>query len=107
MLDDLESIPDIYLCVFNIPGIKLQNSAQDAGGWSVTTKARFTDGSYYDVDTLSMATSFTATPGVITADSDMEITNPVTWGKNSMYTMKFTAQDDIPAGGYIKMVPPH
>jgi hypothetical protein len=53
-----------------------------------------------------MATSFTATPGVITADSDMEITNPVTWGKNSMYTMKFTAQDDIPAGGYIKMVPP-
>jgi hypothetical protein len=63
VLDDLDTIPDNYLCVFNIPGIKLQNSAQDAGGWSVTTKALFTDGTYYDVDTMTMATSFTATPG--------------------------------------------
>jgi hypothetical protein len=36
----------------------------------------------------------------------MVITNPVTYGKGSMYTMSFTCQDDIPAGGYIKMVPP-
>ena len=72
----------------------------------MTTKALFTDGTYYDVDTIAMATSFTATPGLVTADAEMAITNPVTFGRGSLYTMTFTCQDDIPAGGYIKMAAP-
>lgn len=72
-------IPDEQAFTLEIPGIKNQKSARDAGDWSVTTYLNY-DGFYYEVDTAKMDTSFIATTGVVSSTFPIEVTNPINYG---------------------------
>ena len=98
-------IPAKQAFVLEIPGIKNQKSAKDAGDWTVTTYLNY-DGFYYEVDTLSLPDSFTATTGVVSSTFPIEVTNPINYGQSSIYTLKFITENDIPANGFIKVTAP-
>ena len=102
---DGETIPTTFEFILEIPDIINQSSAKDAGDWSVTTHLNF-DGFFYQVDTLALSTSFTGTTGVISSSKDMEISNPVTNGLDSIYTLTFITENDIPANGFIQVIAP-
>lgn len=100
-------IPAEVTIVLEIPSITNQASAKDAGEWSVTTHLLFDDGDYYQVDTYSMPSSFTASTGTITASGAVQVTSPVTYGTESIYTITITAENAIPPNGYIVVyIPP-
>jgi len=99
------TIPENYPFVLEIPGVKNQNSARDAGDWSVTTYLNY-DGFYYEVDTLTVDKSFTAVVGAVSSTYPIEVTNPINYGQNSIYTLKFITENDIPANGFIRVKAP-
>ena len=64
------------------------------------------NGIYYEVDEQNMPTSFTAVTGSVSPSGPIEITNPMNYGQNSIYSLKFTTENDIPANGYIRVTTP-
>jgi hypothetical protein len=71
----------------------------------VTTYLNYS-GTYYEVDTMALPTSFTGTTGVVSSTFPIEITNPINYGSNSIYTLKFITENDIPANGFIRVKAP-
>lgn len=62
---------------------------------------------YYLVDQGFSPTSFVATTGRVNAVADIEVSNAVTYGRDSIYTLKFRCDHLIPMNGFIKVtVPP-
>ena len=79
---------------------KNQRSARDAGPWSVTSYTRI-QGEDYVVDNGASETSFIAEVGTLTAAAPITVTNPVTSGLNSIYTLSFIPNGRIGIGGQI------
>ena len=85
-----------------IQNIVNQNSAKDAGDFTITTQNKIGD-DFYTVDQQTSEESFVATPGLITADGDIVISNPTNDAKSNIYTMTFILTDKVPSAGYIQV----
>jgi hypothetical protein len=78
-------------------------SAKDAGSWSVVTY-NLVSGTYYEVDSATSSTSYTATSGTLTAyDDGLTSTNMVTYSSSGTYVFYVSVYHSIPADGYIKI----
>ena len=62
--------------VIGMTGIQNQISTKDAGGYTITSFYK-KDDQFYIIDTGSRTTSFTAITGLLTADRDLAIDQPV------------------------------
>jgi hypothetical protein len=71
----------------------------------VTTYLNYS-GVYYEVDTMALPESFMGTTGVVSSSFPIEVTNPINYGTNSIYTLKFITENDIPANGFIRVKAP-
>jgi len=85
-----------------------QNTAIDAGQWEIQTYARFQgDDTDYPVDKGFSKTSFVAEVGKISAAGEIQVTNAVTSGLNSTYTLSFIVNGRVEKYGKIVVqVPP-
>lgn len=61
---------------------------------------------YFEVDHMAFDTSFTAKTGAVTANEGVEVSNAQVYGTDSIYTLKFTSENDIPANGFIQIEVP-
>lgn len=95
-----EKYPDGSVIFYIIKGIKNQNSAKDAGEFTVTT-LNYIDGEYYAVDTQTEPTSFTAIPGKISIVGEIEIIDAENAMKDAQYNLKFISEDSLPTAGYV------
>jgi len=76
----------------------------------VTTFTKI-DGEFYEVDNGETKTSFIAEAGKLmpVADPDVKpliVDIPMTYNKNSIWTLRFRAAHRVPATGYIKVEAP-
>lgn len=92
-----------YKYTFALSEIANQLSAKDAGGYTITTYYKASDGEYYVVDTQQWFSSFTATTGLLSADNDLLIDDPTNYLDDAVYTFTFSEDSMVPAGGYIKL----
>lgn len=62
---------------------------------------------FFEVDKQQEEKSFTALTGAVTTTEGVEVTNAQVYGTDSIYTLTFQTENDIPANGFIKVeVPP-
>ena len=102
--DPIPAVP--YSFDFWIYSSKNQNSAQDAGPWSVTTFLKI-QGVNYVIDSGSSDKSFTAEVGNLAANGAIQVTNDITSGLDSIYSLNFIPNGAIEIGGkLIVTVPP-
>lgn len=94
-----------YKCDFLIVGSWNPTSAQDAGPLKIITYTQI-DGKYYVVDEGETVDSFIPGPGDIRATAPVTVSNPITWNKDSTWTLKFTCTNTVPKGGFIKVMLP-
>lgn len=92
-----------YKYSFALSDIANQISAKDAGDYSITTYYLARDGRYYTVDTQTWFESFTATTGLLTAESDITIDDPTNFADNAVYSFTFSEDSMVPAGGFIQI----
>jgi len=101
---DLRKAP--YTIDFIIKGSTNPSSARDAGPLKIITYTNI-DGKYYEVDEGETVDSFVPGPGDVRATSPVTVSNPITYNKDSTWTLKFTTSNTVPTGGYVKVeLPP-
>lgn len=116
MVGQIVEIVDVFMGTSPIPtapfdfnflvnSAKNPNSALDAGAWEVSTFERV-QGTSYDVDNGKSTTSFKATVGNLSANGEIQVTNAITSGTNSTYTLNFIPNGAIEVGGRIILVVP-
>ena len=99
--DNKPTIDDFpYTIVFSIEGVQNQRAAVEAGPVEFTTEIQFGEDIFYVVDEGYIDTSFVATTTAITLNS-VDVSDPVTNGVDSTYTINFTLDAGIPEDGYI------
>lgn len=64
------------------------------------------DGKYYVVDEGTSKTSFTTIPGIIRSTQPLKVSDPITFYKESTWTLTFSTENVITKGGYIKVETP-
>jgi hypothetical protein len=87
-----------------IPDILTQQSSKEAGDWTITSYLKVKD-DWSIVDTVTVAKSFIVLPGKVdaAASDPITVTDPVCYGKDSVYTLNFEINHFIPLGGDIKI----
>jgi len=64
------------------------------------------DGIVYDVDAGSAESTFVATTGKVIPTGEIEVIDPVTYGDDSTYILKFLCESMVPKGGRIDIYIP-
>jgi hypothetical protein len=102
--EDLRRAP--YTIDFAVKGGTNPSSARDAGPLKIVTYTNI-DGKFYIVDEGETVDSFVPGPGVIKATSPITVSNPITYNRDSTWTLKFTTTNPVPIGGFAKVeLPP-
>lgn len=87
---------------FDISGIANQISAKEAGSFIIETYYKDpATGDFYLIDFAEFGTSFSATTGILTADTSLTIDSPVNNKEGTIYTFSYTEASMVPAGGFI------
>lgn len=99
--DNKPTIDDFpYTIAFSIDGVQNQRAAVEAGPVEFTTEIQFGADVFYVVDIGEIDESFVATTTQITIDS-VDVSDPMTNGVESIYTVSFTLEAGVPEDGYL------
>ena len=77
-------------------------SATNAGAWQVQTFNKVST-TFYLVDSGTNSISFSPSPGALTQQQAITVSNAITANKDSVYTFYITADHDIPAFGIVQI----
>jgi hypothetical protein len=89
---------------FALSDIENQISSKDAGGYTVETFYKNpANGEYFMTDTFTEQSSFTAKPGLLSADKDLSIDDPTNFKDDAIYEFSFSENSMVPKGGYLRV----